>query len=257
MTELYLGYHGELYDIFYADKPYAEEARFISDSLQSYAPPHSRRILELACGTGSHALELTKLGYRMISTDIDQSMLDRAIQKRDEQKLPVNFLCQDMCKLDVPGAPFDAAICLFDSIGYVRTNDNLHRVFQQVHDLLKPDGIFIFEFWHAAAMLRGFSQTRVRHWSLPERELLRVSETNLRVAEQLAEVAYTIYDLNKQGTYSILRELHINRYFLKAEMEYWLTSHAFTPVKWFAGFEMNEVITADTWHILAVAQRNG
>ena len=45
----YLGRHAELYDIFYADKPYALEAAFVHQCLQSYSQEPVHRLLELAC----------------------------------------------------------------------------------------------------------------------------------------------------------------------------------------------------------------
>jgi hypothetical protein len=124
-----------------------------------------------------------------------------------------------------------------------------------VHRNLRPEGLFVFEFWHAAAMLRSYEPVRVRRWSTPTAELVRVSETELECSKQLARVTYTIYELRHDGTYTSLRETHTNRYFLVQEMAGWLSSCGFTPVKWFAGFAPDENITAQTWHIVAVARR--
>jgi len=53
----YVGRRAELYDLFYTDKPCYEEAAFIHNCLQTYG--HGvNNILELACGTGTHAFTL-------------------------------------------------------------------------------------------------------------------------------------------------------------------------------------------------------
>jgi hypothetical protein len=95
----------------------------------------------------------------------------------------------------------------------------------------------------------------VRHWSTPEGELVRISETELDCARQLARVTYTIYELRHDGTYTSLKETQANRYFLVQEMAGWLSSCGFAPVKWFAGFAPDENITEQAWHIVAVARR--
>ena len=253
----YIGRHAELYDVFYADKPYAEEAAFVHQCLQQYSVGTTRRLLELACGTGSHALALEKFGYEIAATDYSEDMLACARRKAAEAGSSVDFRWQDMRALDIADRPFDAAICLFDSIGYVETNEALRQVLQGVHRHLRPDGLFVFEFWHAAAMLRSYAPVRVRRWSTPAGELVRITETQLECAKQLARVTYTIYELRHDGTYTSLKETQTNRYFLVQEMAGWLSSCGFTPLKWFAGFVPDENIAEHTWHIVAVARRCG
>ena len=74
----YAGRYAELYDLFYGDKPYAEEAAFVRDCLRAFGSFRVREILELACGTGRHALELEKLGYQVTATDRSPEMLEVA-----------------------------------------------------------------------------------------------------------------------------------------------------------------------------------
>jgi SAM-dependent methyltransferase len=252
----YSGRHAELYDLFYADKPYAGEAAFVDQCLSKYSVGPENRVLEIACGTGTHAFHLESAGRQIVATDYSEGMLRRAKQKASENSSRVEFQLQDMTQLEVNGAPFDAVICLFDAIGYVQTNDALAKVFHGVHKHLRQGGLFVFEFWHAAAMLRHYDPVRVRRWKTDGSEVLRISETTLDAANQLSRVNYSIYEFYDAGTYSALTETQVNRYFLLQEMLAWLTSSGFTAVKWFAGFTDDETITDETWHILAVARRN-
>jgi len=251
----YIGRHAELYDLFYADKRYAEEALFVHRCLQQYTSVPTTRLLELACGSGSHALALEKFGYQILATDYSEDMLEIARKKARRLSSTVDFQSQDMTELSLTDKPFDAAICLFDSIGYVATNDRISQVLQGVHRKLRPDGLFIFEFWHAAAMLRGHDPVRVRRWDTDQGTILRISETRLDCAAQLSQVTYSVYELNRDGSFEALVETQVNRYFLVQEMNYWLTSSGFVPLKFFAGFSDDEKINEDTWHVVAVARR--
>ena len=224
--------------------------------LTKYSVGPADRLLEIACGTGTHAFHLEKPGRKIVATDYSEGMLQRAKQKAAENSSSVEFQLQDMTQLAVSTEMFDAVICLFDAIGYVQTNDALDKVFHGVHKHLRPNGLFIFEFWHAAAMLRHYDPVRVRRWQTDDSTVLRISETMLDVANQLSRVTYSIYELKNDGSYSTVSETHVNRYFLLQEMTAWLTSTGFTPVKWFAGFAEDETISDDTWHIVAVARRN-
>jgi ubiquinone/menaquinone biosynthesis C-methylase UbiE len=250
----YVGRHAVLYDLFYADKPYAKEAEFVHHCIQKYGNGSTKRLLELACGTGNHAFELEKYGYTIIATDYSHDMLEQAKAKAKKTGSKIDFQWQDMRSLELSDRSFDIAICLFDSIGYVVTNEALLQVLRGVHRCLRPGGLFVFEFWHAAAMLREYDPIRIRRWTVPEGEILRISETVLDPAKQLASVTYTIYELMNNGSYSSFQETQVNRFFLVQEMAGWLMTSGFVALSWFAGFANNERITEDTWHIVAVAQ---
>ena len=251
----YSGRHAELYDLFYADKPYAAEAAFVDQCLRTYSIGPADRLLEIACGTGTHSFHLEKPERTIVASDYSEAMLRRARQKAAEKHSQVEFQLQDMTDLAVSTEMFDAAICLFDAIGYVRTNEALAKTFHGVHKHLRPNGLFIFEFWHAAAMLRYYDPVRVRRWPTEDSLVLRVSETSLDIPNQLSNVTYSIYELKNDQTYSAITETQVNRYFLLKEMEQWLSSTGFEPVKWFAGFTNNVSINDETWHIVAVARR--
>jgi SAM-dependent methyltransferase len=250
------GRYAELYDTFYADKPYAEEAAFVHSCFLKHGTGAIQRVLELACGTGSHAFALENLGYKVVATDYSNDMLEYARRKARQISSSVDFRREDMRNLELRGETFDAAICLFDSIGFVVTNDGLIRVLEGVWRSLRPGGLFVFEFWHAPAMLRKFDPVRANRWSYPNGHLLRVSETSLDCLHQLARVRYTVYELRTDGTYTSFEETQLNRYFMVQEASGWLTRCGFEPVEWFAGFTGLKEINEETWHVVAVSRRS-
>ena len=250
---VYGGRYAELYDLFYSDKPYAEEAAFVHDCLQKFARTPVRETLELACGTGRHALELEKHGYEITAMDRSPDMLE--IARRRAAKKNVTFASGDMQHLQLPAKEWDAVICLFDSIGYLKTDEALNEALRGIWKRLRPDGLFLFEFWHAPAMLNRYSPVRVRRWKTPKSEIVRISETALDRENGLAVVDYSVYELNNDGTYSTLRETHTNRYFSVEEIQSLVLAANFEPVKFFAGFNNTEPITDETWHVLAVARK--
>jgi SAM-dependent methyltransferase len=251
----YIGRHAELYDIFYADKPYAEEAAFVHKCIQTHKK-NARHIMELACGTGTHALLLEKYGYDIVACDYSPDMLAQAKEKARQANSRIDFRQQDMRLLNIPERPFDAIICLFDSIGYVASNEDISQVLDHVCSHLANDGIFIFEFWNAGAMLRYYDQLRLRRFRTSTGEVERISETTIDLKEQLCHVSYTINEFNDDGTYQTMREMQINRFFLVQEMSLFLHLSHLSPLKWFAGYSEDERIDQNTWHIVAVAQKD-
>jgi ubiquinone/menaquinone biosynthesis C-methylase UbiE len=250
----YIGRHGEFYDLFYREKPYEQEAAFVHQCLQREASAPPKCLLELACGTGTHAIYFAKMGYHITATDYSPDMLDCARRKATEEQvsLSIDFRQQDMRWLPTPEQPYDAVVCLFDSIGYVQTDDALNKVFHGIHRNLRDGGLFVFEFWHALAMLKGHDPVRVRRFAVAGGTILRISETTLLRDQSLARVTYNIYDLRDNGSYDHLTESQTNRYFTVPQMQIWAIGRGFQPLAYYSGFNEVTTITDDTWHVVAV-----
>jgi SAM-dependent methyltransferase len=200
---------------------------------------------------------LERRGYEIEAIDESPAMISRARAKAAATGSRIAFRVGDMRQLSAFRGSFDAVICLFDSIGYVRTNEGLRLVLEGVARALREGGLFLFEFWHAAAMLGHYEPLRARSWITGDGEVLRIARTRLEPREQTAEVEYKVYELHRDGSYSSFEEAQINRYFLVQEMASWLAVAGFTPLRWYAGFSEDEVIREDTWHVVAVARRGG
>jgi SAM-dependent methyltransferase len=252
---IYDGRHAELYDLFYGAKPYAAEAGYLHGMLQRFSGQPVRRLLDIACGTGSHAIELERLGYEVVGTDISEDMLVRAREKARAASSAIRFECQDMRALDVASHPFDAVLCLFDAIGHVQTTAAIKQTLAAVHRHLRDDGLLVLEFWHAAAMAGHHDPLRVRKWTTERGEILRLSETTVDLALQCATVQHTIYDLRRDGTYRTAVERQVNRFFSLQEMSTLLDDCRFDVLKYYSGYSADEKLTPDTWHIVLVARR--
>jgi hypothetical protein len=145
---------------------------------------------------------------------------------------------------------------LFDSIGYLKTDDALLDTFKKIGNCLRAGGLFIFEFWHAPAMLSQYSPKRVRKLKTPNSEIIRTSETTLDRENHLANVNYTVEERNNDGTTLTLHESHTNRFFFVDEMKSLVSAATFQPLKFFAGFDKTEPITDKTWHIVAIVKKS-
>ena len=249
----YASRYAELYDLFYADKPYADEARFVHECIREFAPHPAAEILELACGTGRHALELKNFGYQITATDRSPDMLRVARHRLGENG--TTFVASDMRDLQLPAREYDAAVCLFDSIGYLQTDDAIHDAFGKIRDHLRENGLLIFEFWHAPAMLARYSPTRRRSWKTSDGEIVRTSATALDRVRRLARVHYTVEEIRNDATRATFHEEHINRFFSVDEMKALVSEGGFEPIKFFAGFDRLTPITDEIWHIVTVARK--
>jgi len=97
----------------------------------------------VACGTGEHARLLkSQFGYKIDGIDLDADLI--AIAK---DKNPDGTFCQGDMVDFIMGKTYDVVMCLFSSIGYVKTLDKVVASLQRFREHLKDDGIIIIEPW--------------------------------------------------------------------------------------------------------------
>jgi SAM-dependent methyltransferase len=159
-----------------------------------------------------------------------------------------------MRELAVPRSSFDAAVCLFDSIGYGLTNEAIHATLQGIYRHLRPGGLFVVEFWHASAMVSAFEPVRFREWESDFGRVVRISRTEIDVMASVASVEYRLLVLGSDGRFESSNERHENRFFLVQEMDHLLRSAGFEPLGYTAGFDADAPVVRGTWHVVALAR---
>ena len=100
--------YGQKYDREVYTQGTIGECDFIEKELQS---DKSLRILDVGCGTGRHAIELSKRGYNVTGIDLSESQLKRAKEKAKAVNLSIDFQCRDARNLPFDGE-FDVAIMI-------------------------------------------------------------------------------------------------------------------------------------------------
>ncbi len=106
--------------------------------------PAYRRVLDVACGPGRHALPLAAQGYHV--TGIDQDAVAISAARR---QAPANavFRVGDMRDLTALPGPFDAVLCLWQSFGYFAAPTNA-AVLGGLAAGLRPGGRLILDINH-------------------------------------------------------------------------------------------------------------
>jgi len=100
-------------------------------------------MLDLACGEGSHAVELAGRGYKVVGFDLSLAMLARAQDEAQERGQKINFLQGDMREMVFEGA-FDGIYSWSTSFGYFDDEKNVN-VLSRVHRSLRQGGMFLLD----------------------------------------------------------------------------------------------------------------
>ena len=131
------------YDALTYDIAYDDALRFMQQLLAD-AGLHPETVVDLACGTGSLSVRLAAQGYRVYGVDLSEEMLTQAAEKAMQMENPPYFVCQDMCKLELP-EPVDWIVCMLDSVDYILDPADCAGMMRHVAECLKPGGMFIFD----------------------------------------------------------------------------------------------------------------
>ena len=122
------------------------EAEQIMDLIeQTIGCDTNRRILDLACGSGRHAISFAKRGYKDVTgVDLSPALLADGEVAARKLGFYIRFLERDM--RDVPQEKFDLAVNLFTSFGYFDKDEENAEVIVNVAQALNDDGYFVIDF---------------------------------------------------------------------------------------------------------------
>jgi SAM-dependent methyltransferase len=131
------------------DEQIAREVDFIEDSL---GIERGGALLDLACGTGRHAIELARRGYEVVGFDLSLAMLARAGDEAQDREAKLNFVQGDMREMSFE-EQFDGIYCWNTSFGYFEEDKNA-AVIDRVHHSLRAGGLFLLDVANRDFLIR-------------------------------------------------------------------------------------------------------
>ncbi len=121
-------------------------------------------IVDLGCGSGLSAQELTKANYHVLGVDISPSLIDIA-----KKRVPdADFLVESLFQVEIP--PCNALISIGECLNYLFDTDNntqtLVNLFEHIHKALTTGGLFIFDIAQPGQIKNGTTQsfTEAEDW---------------------------------------------------------------------------------------------
>lgn len=198
------------YDVIYDEfKDYEAEADQVAELIHRLAP-EACSILDVGCGSGRHASFLTeKHGFEVDGLDLEPAFVEIA-----QERCPNGtFVVADMADFAM-GRRYDLILCLFSSIGYVKTPDRLASTASAMREHLNPGGLAVVEPWFQP---HTFSPGRV-HFTTVDREdqkIVRMNTSEVRDGISIMDFHYLIG--TPEGIQH-LEERHELALFTEAEM---------------------------------------
>jgi ubiquinone/menaquinone biosynthesis C-methylase UbiE len=222
------------YDTLTFDVDYAGYAAFADQLFKKHKIP-GNLILEQACGTGSLTLELSRLGYEMIASDLSPDMLVAAQEKCAELEQQPVFICQDMCELDLYGT-VDGCVCALDSLNYLTEQWQLKRAIKRISMFLNTCGLFVFD----VKTPKMFSDLDGVSALWEEEGLFAAWQYGYDKKSMRAAHAVDLFEQQENGSYKRYGETHYQRAYTREKIEEILVQNGFKIVGVYKDYAMHK-----------------
>ncbi|MGQ9801939.1 MAG: class I SAM-dependent methyltransferase [Candidatus Saccharicenans sp.] len=213
----------------------------------------TRKILDVGCGTGRHAVELARRGYSVAGIDISEAMLKKAREKAQAAGVEINFIKADARALPFQNE-FDLAIMLCEGAFPLMETDEMNfEILKSVTPALKPGAKLIFTTLNGLFPL--FHSVK---------DFLKANQGKNRI-----EYEGHVFDLMTFRDYSriILEgddgqpiELETNeRFYVPSEITWLLKSLGYSKVEIFGArlgaYSRDDSLTSEDFEMLVIAEK--
>lgn len=213
----------------------------------------SLKILDIGCGTGRHAIELTKRGYLVTGVDLSSSQLAYARQKAAEERLEIDFQQHDARNLPFD-REFDLAIMLCEGgFPLMETDEMNYDILKSATRSLKGRGKLIF------TTLNGLFPI---HSSIEDFCAQNTEEGNARYTQNhfdwMTFRDHNLTVVNDDDNNPV--ELQCNeRYYIPPEITWLLKSLGFDKVAIYGAkigaYSRNDALSSEDFEMLVIAEK--
>lgn len=160
------------------------EVEFLKRALRLSRQP--RRLLDIPCGNGRHAVALAKLGHAVTGVDSAVDNVQRAAKLSAAVGVTIDFQVADMRALPA-GHDFDGAYCLGNSFGYFPRSET-QAFLRALASVLAPGARFVIDTAYAAESI--LLDLNRQSWVRVDDQLLLLMECEYDPRESRLDTTY-------------------------------------------------------------------
>lgn len=128
------------YAMLYSHRDEEDAAILVEPLVAKGALRPGDKVLDLACGRGRHAAVFDRLGLEVTGLDLSRQSIREAKQAMPNAHFEV-FDIREPYAINT----FDAAVCLFTSLGYSNDREDDQLAVNAATKALKPGGLFVLD----------------------------------------------------------------------------------------------------------------
>ena len=133
-----------------------EETAWETENLLKLVPQRAAAtILDSCCGVGRHALEFARRGFQVTGVDLTRPYIEAARESAAAEKLPIEFLIQDVRSFSRPDS-FNLALNLFTSFGFFSSQREELDYLRNILRSLRAGGSLVIDVNGKEILARDF-----------------------------------------------------------------------------------------------------
>lgn len=243
--------YADFYDLYYADKDYANEVAFVLALASRFGMP-PRRVLDMGCGTGRHLVEFATRGLSGTGFDRSERMLAAARERLAAH--PVGLNLGDLTTYR-DKQHYDLVVSMFAVMGYLVDNAAMLAGLQTAAQHLAPEGVFIFDGWFGPAVLAQKPEQRSHRYEQGGELVTRRVRPTLNAVTQSVRVEYDVTVERGGAVVRDVHEEHVMRFLFVQEVALAATAAGLDLLHACPFLEPDGTLTTDTWNVCFVARR--
>ncbi|MFH1862081.1 MAG: class I SAM-dependent methyltransferase [bacterium] len=148
----YQSWFGADYLQVYQHRSQQEAAATIDWLLTEVGLESPARVLDVACGSGRHSLQLAERGFAAYGFDLSWQLLTQAVVQGSHPRF--YRVRGDMKRLPFRSGSMALVLSLFTSFGYFETQEEDRFVIREIVRLLEAGGTFVLDFLNSALIAK-------------------------------------------------------------------------------------------------------
>ena len=230
-------YLARVYDRLTSDIDYGKVAEYTLENCRRFFGRVPDKLLDLACGTGSHAIAIAQKGIEVTGIDISDAMLTEAIDKSTRAKTNILFSKQDMCSFEIHGN-VDVITCCLDSVNHILDPSCFEKLLKNVNKYLVPGGLFIFDV-NSEYKFKKIYGSNVYTESFDD--LTFVWHNHFDKSSGIVEFEMTFFTRQKDGRYVKHQESNFERLYTENEIASYIEGASLEQMAIYDGFSFNSL----------------
>ena len=151
-------FNTKYYHMLYDNRNHEEAKLFINNLTSHLNLKKNCKIIDIACGTGRHAIYLNMLGYNVTGIDLSKNNIETASKFSNKN---LQFYIHDMRKL-FKSNHFDLAVNLFTSFGYFNKDSDNEKALISIAGNVKREGLVVIDFMNVKKVLMNLIEAEIK-----------------------------------------------------------------------------------------------
>jgi ubiquinone/menaquinone biosynthesis C-methylase UbiE len=157
-------FNSEEYLQVYRHRDQNEATELVDLVLKNIEASKINSVLDMAAGTGRHAIIFARKGFNVTAVDLSDNLLAIAKENSTKENVKVDFIHSDIRQFN-PQNKYDLIINLFTSIGYFEEDEENFYVLNKAYKLLNKGGYFVLDYFNKAYLKRNLVPSTVEEFN--------------------------------------------------------------------------------------------